>query len=145
MLKILFFIIGAISALVVLDQIPSSFVSNLVAAKTSVPQQNEITNEPLRQLDELTPDSASEVPSLVSQTVYQQEPVPETLPLQQFVFFSPFNSRIMADGMARTLSRLAGYHIQVLKENNTYRLFVEYASEDELQVIQSTLNAYVGA
>jgi hypothetical protein len=70
---------------------------------------------------------------------------PAAAPTQWHAFWSPFGSRIAADGFVRRLEALTGFDYRVVKvENGVYEVAFAYADETERDTMLSTIAAATG-
>ena len=70
---------------------------------------------------------------------------PEPVPAQWHAFWSPFGSRIAADGFVRRLESVTGFDYRVVKvDNGVYEVAFAYSSESERDTKLTTIAAATG-
>ena len=103
---------------------------------------------PTGPMPEPTPEPAPEPVAEASMAALPQRPAnaePAAAPTQWHAFWSPFGSRIAADGFVRRLESLTGFDYRVVKvENGVYEVAFAYADETERDTMLSTIAAATG-
>ena len=91
---------------------------------------------------EAEPEAA---PEAVVAALPQQPSEPAPPPAQWHAFWSPFSSRIAADGFVRRLESVTGFDYRVVKvENGVYEVAFAYADEQDRDAMLSTIAAATG-
>ncbi len=72
-------------------------------------------------------------------------PEPDPTPAHWHAFWSPFGSRIAADGFVRRLESVTGFDFRVVKvDNGVYEVAFAYSDEAERDAMLSTIAAATG-
>lgn len=72
-------------------------------------------------------------------------PEPEPVPARWHAFWSPFSSRIAADGFVRRLEAVTGFDYRVVKiDNGVYEVAFAYVDEEDRDAMLSTIAAATG-
>ena len=73
------------------------------------------------------------------------EPAPEPLPVRWHAFWSPFGSRIAADGFVRRLEAVTGFDYRVVKiDNGVFEVAFAYTSDAERDSMLTAIAAATG-
>lgn len=90
------------------------------------------------------PESTAAAPP-ESSPIAPGEPAPTPAPARWHAFWSPFGSRIAADGFVRRLESITGFDYRVVKvENGIYEVAFAYSDDQERDAKLATIAAAAG-